>query len=215
MTCSGSFHPTRRRWSWIVLALLCVALFSGSARAALIGDAAVPYSASRTVISDGKTYVGRMWSAPGMQRHEQTINGVRMIVILRADRHLLWLIAPDFKVYTALPLPDTLIRYADRRELGAPVGAEPVGGVPARKYRIRHRDQTGAEADGWLWMDRDGIVRKISGLYTTANGRKTPVTIFLSDLRTGAQDPDLFEVPPDMQMLPPQAVAPLLGLRLQ
>jgi hypothetical protein len=215
MSSLDPLHPSRLRRGWLVLALLCLVVFGATpAYAGLVGDAAVPYSATRTVIADGKAYVGRMWSAPGMQRHEQTVNGVRMVLILRADQHVLWLIAPDFHVYTSLPLSDTLTRYADRSRLGFPVGEEDIDGVPARKYRIHNRDQNGAEVDGFLWLDRDGIVRKLAGVYTAPHGHRTPVTLLLSNIRTGDQDPALFEVPPGFSMLPPQAVAPLLGMQV-
>ncbi len=186
-----------------------------AAEAALIGDASVPYSADRTVVEDGKTYVGRMWSTPGMQRHEQTINNVRMTAILRADRHVMWLLLPDFNIFTELPLSDTLTRYADPALLPPPVAREALGGVETRKYPIHHRDQNGAEADGFLWQDERGIVWRLAGDYTTPNGRRTHVVASLSHLRPGPQDPALFTVPPGMQPLPAQAVAPMLGLQLQ
>ncbi|HTH98734.1 MAG TPA: hypothetical protein VL574_15065 [Stellaceae bacterium] len=200
---------------FMVLAFSLGVLAPGAAHAALIGDASIPYKAERTVVEDGRTYVGTMYSAPGMQRHDQTINNIRMTVILRADRGVMELWLPDFNVYTDLPLSDTLTRYGDRRLLPPPSGREMEDGVSTRKYRIRHRDQSGAEADGWLWLDDNGIARRLSGDYTTPGGRVTHVTAILSHVRPGPQPASLFVVPQGVQMLPPQAVAPILGLQLR
>jgi hypothetical protein len=198
------------RYSHLLLLLLL--LWTAPVRAALIGDADQPYSATRTVIADGRAYVGEMRSAPGMQRHEQTVNGIRFVVILRADRDVAWLLLPDFNVYAALPLSDTLTRYADRASLGRPRGTDRLNGLSAAKYRLHHIDQSGALAEGWLWMTATGLVPKLQGNYTSPNGHKTAVTLLLSDIEPGEQDPGYFVVPAGMSALPPQAVAGLLGM---
>jgi hypothetical protein len=205
-------HRLRRLGSAALFACL---MFPALARAALIGDAAVPYEAERVVVEDGHTYAGIMHSVPGMQRHDQTINNIRMTAILRADRGVMWLWLPDFNVYTELPLSDTLTRYADRTRLPPPAGREVLDGVETHKYTIDHRDQNGAKADGFLWLDADGIPRQLAGDYVTPGGRVTHVVASLRHVRREPQDPALFTIPHGVQMLPPQAVAPMLGLQLQ
>src|SRR5690348_5773326 len=56
----------------------------------LLGDARVPFSADRTLTVDGRTFAGRVYHTPGRQRHEQMLEGIQQVVILRADRAQGW-----------------------------------------------------------------------------------------------------------------------------
>ena len=99
----------------------------------LLGDTRVPYSADRTVVTGGKSYVGRVYATPGKQRHEQNINGLPLVAILRADKKVAWLELVELHVFTDFPFPAAITDYADQKQLGAPVGTEAVAGLPAQK----------------------------------------------------------------------------------
>jgi hypothetical protein len=103
-----------------MLAILLAALVAVTmpARAAMIGDADISFHATRTVLFKGRTYTGPVWAVPGKQRHEQTINGFRLVVILRTDT-------------------GTATGSERLRELSDVAGARP--GKPGRARQSRHR----------------------------------------------------------------------------
>src|SRR5947207_11962972 len=95
-----------------------------------------------------------------------------------------------------------------------PAGEETYNSIATTKYRI---DETVPEghAEGMLWLSRDGIPMKLSGSFTAQNGRISTIRWELSHVKIGPQPAGLFEAPPEYSKLPPEAVAPLLGLRLK
>ena len=182
---------------------------SGPAAAAMIGDADVAYHAMRTVLFKGQRYTGPVWAVPGKQRHEQMINGFRLVVILRDDTGMATAILPDLNVYASFPMS----RDLDLSSLGEPVSHGTVAGLTAAKYRIEHEEPDGTGADGWLWVGSHHILLKVDGDYRTAGGKTVPVTATLSDIERGPQDPALFVLPSTMTALPIEAIAPFLGFK--
>jgi hypothetical protein len=181
----------------------------------LLGDTQVPYSADRTVVTGGKSYVGRVYAAPGKQRHEQNVNGLPMVAILRADKKVAWLELPDLHVFTDFAFPAAITDYANQKQLGAALGTETVAGLPAKKYRVEREGADGSQLNGYVWITDDGIVLKLDGSYVGSNGRETKALYELSNVKREAPSAALFELPPGINHLPPEAVAPLMGVKLK
>ncbi|HWK43843.1 MAG TPA: hypothetical protein VNT30_03925 [Stellaceae bacterium] len=192
-------------------AVLGSVLAGSPARAALIGDAAVPFSADRTVVTDGKTYQGRVYAVPGKQRHEQEIQGLNFVAVARADRRLAWVVLPDLKIYSEFAFPDAVNDLGDRSQLGPALGTETVGGQRTTKYHVKHQGSDGSAIDGLVWLTADGIVMRLNGTYTPVHGKTVDASLELSNLRLGAQPAELFDLPPGVKPLPPEAVQQLLG----
>ncbi len=193
----------------IVLVMALAGTTSRPAAAAMIGDADVAYHAIRTVLFKGQRYTGPVWAVPGEQRHEQTINGFRLVVILNSNTGTATAILPDLNVYASFPMS----RDLDLSSLGEPVSHGTVAGLSAAKYRIEHEEPDGTGADGWLWVGAHHILLKVDGDYRTAGGKTVPVTATLSSIERGPQDPALFAVPTNMTALPIEAIAPFLGFK--
>jgi hypothetical protein len=203
---------------FVLSCLFLTAALLGAAPASaqqLFGDTRVPYSADRTVETGGKTYVGRVYATPGRQRHEQTVNGLPLVAILRADKNVAWLELPDLHVFTDFAFPAAITDYADRKQLGAPVGTETIAGLSARKYRVEREGTDGSKLFGYVWVTEDGIVLKLDGSFIQPSGHETKASYELSNVRRGPQPPELFELPPHMNHLPAEAVAPLMGIKVK
>jgi hypothetical protein len=56
-------------------------------------------------------------------------------------------------------------------------------------------------AGGFIWITSDGIAIKMDML-SKSGGEKTRMTLTLKNLKIGAQDPQLFEVPGDYKAMP-------------
>jgi len=61
-------------------------------------------------------------------------------------------------------------------------------------------------AGGFIWITSDGVPVKMDML-SKSGGEKTRITMTLTNLKIGAQDPQLFEVPGDYKALPKFGVA--------
>ncbi len=195
----------------LVAAFLALAAPAGAAP--LVGDTQMPYSADRVVTTNGKTYEGKIYAAPGMQRHEQIVNGIPMIAILRADREVAWLIMPGLHVYAELAFPKAVTEYDGMKALGPPVGIDTVAGLKSERFRVEHEGTDGSALDGWVWMTEAGIVTKIDGTYLSTKKKELKATYALHDIKLGPQDPGLFEVPHDVKKMPPEMLQGLLSLQ--
>ncbi|HLZ65912.1 MAG TPA: hypothetical protein VKQ29_06750 [Aliidongia sp.] len=203
---------------FLLSCLFLAAAFVGAHPASaqqLLGDTRVPYSADRTVVTGGKSYVGRVYATPGRQRHEQTVNGLPLVAILRADKQVAWLELPDLHVFTDFRFPAAITDYADQKQLGAPIGTESIAGLPANKYRVERQGTDGSQMFGYAWISDDGIVLKLDGTFVEPNGHETKASYELSHVERGPQPPQMFELPPRMNRLPPEAVAPLMGIKIK
>jgi hypothetical protein len=196
----------------VIAFVLSLGLIGSGHAAALVGDTQVPFSAARSVVTDGKTYEGQVYAAPGMQRHEQALNGLPIVAILRADRQIAWLIVPGLHIYAEFPFPKAVTDYDSIGALGKPVATETVAGLKSARYRVEHEGTDGSALDGWVWMTHDGIVTKLDGTYSSPKSKQVKATFELSDVKLGPQDPSLFEIPQDVKKLPLEAVQGLLSL---
>ena len=153
-------------------------------------------------------------SAPGMQRHEQVINGLPVVAILRADREVAWLMLPGLHIYAEFAFPKAVTEYDGVGALGAPVGNDVVAGLKSARYRVEHEGTDGSALDGWVWMTEAGIVTKIDGTYLSTKRKELKASYALHDIKLGPQDPALFEVPHEVKKMPPEMVQGLLSLQM-
>jgi len=194
---------------------LVLSLFVHQAGAAeLAGDTKVPFSAERTVIFNGKTYHGKIYAVPGRQRHDQDVNGLHPVVLLRADLQMAYLMLPELHIYAEFPFPKSVTEYGGVEQLGQPIGSATVAGQETRQYRVERTGSDTSVLDGSVWMTPDGIVVKIDGTYSEPGHKITKGTVELSNIVRAPQDPSLFELPPKMTKLTPEAVQALFSLRL-
>jgi hypothetical protein len=181
------------------------------AAAQVLGDASVPFSADRSLTVDGRTFQGRVYHMPGRQRHEQMLEGMQQVVLLRADRGEGWLVLPSLHSYVEFRFPQAITELSDPSLRGTPVGQETVSGVRTTKYRVEHTARDGTSVDGWMWTSREGIVMKLDGTVRPRSGKPTPFSMQLSNVRVGPQDAAMFDLPQGFVKLPSNALQPLLG----
>src|SRR5882762_7074953 len=195
-------------------AILALLLAPGLATAATLGEARIGFSADRTLVFDGRVYQGKIWTMPGKERHEQAIQAFRPVFLLRADNPLGEVVLPQLHtiVQFAMPPELRLFNHPDLRK--DPVGEETVNGITTTKYKI---DETVPEghAAGTLWLSRDGIPMRLAGSFAATNGKVSTLRWELRHVKIGPQPAALFEAPQGFSKLPPEAIAPLLGLRLK
>jgi hypothetical protein len=196
----------------LVLALGLLGLAPLSAGAAMLGDAAIPYRAERTVTIDGRTYSGPVFHEPGHQRHEQDLMGLQEVFLLDIKDARGLLVLPGLKTYVEFPFPPLMAELDSPDLLSHPVGPEPVAGIATTKYRVDHTAKDGSRAEGFLWTTRTGVLMKLDVSVTRAHGGKPiAIAMALSQFVAGPVDPSLFQPPQGFTRLPADALVPLLG----
>jgi hypothetical protein len=200
------------RWSWLIA--VCLLLMPGTLLAATLIDARTGFSAERTLVVDGRTYHGRVWAMPGKERHEQALYGLQPVFLLRADSPLGEIVLTSIKTVVEFEIPAELRLLNAAALKQRPIGSETVNGIATTKYAIDKSVPEG-HAEGTLWLSADGIPMRLAGTFTSAKGKVSTVRWELSGVKTGPQSAALFEPPKGLAKLPPEAIAPLLGLRLK
>jgi hypothetical protein len=197
---------------------LCLVLFAlllaPAATAGTLIDARVGFTADRTLVIDDRSYVGKIWAMPGKERHEQKIQGFHPVFLLRADSQLGEVVLAKLKTIVQFAIPGELRLLATPELKKRPIGQDTVNGVATTKYAIDKRAAEG-HAKGTLWLSHDGIPMRLAGTFTGQKGKVVTVRWELTQVRIGPQPSSLFEPPPGLSRLPPEAVAPLLGLKLK
>jgi hypothetical protein len=203
----------RRMHRWIiVLSFLMLAAAPGRARAGLLGDAAVAYSAERTVVINGRTYSGTVFHIPGRDRDEQDIQGIAEVIILDAAAKQGFLFLPMLKTYVTFAFPPLLAELGDPALRRSPMGQDMVNGVRTTKYRIDHVAADGSRAHGFAWVSARGVLMRLDGTITRAHGgRPIQLRMELANLAIGPQDPALFQLPPGFVQLPSGMLQALLS----
>jgi hypothetical protein len=202
-----------RRLVPILFALMSLPPLGWPALAATLGDASVGFSAERVLVLDGQSYVGKMWHMPGEQRHEQSLPAFKPVFILRAASTLGNIVLPQLHTVVEFALPQELSLLSDPRLLRKPVGQEAVNGIATTKYAVDEASSAG-RAIGSLWLSREGIPMKCDARFEASNGKLSTLHWELRHVRIGKQETALFEIPSGYAKLPPEAAAPLLGMRL-
>jgi hypothetical protein len=200
-----------RQIRYILLSLL---LLPAVAPAATLGEARIGFTADRVLVVDGHTYQGKIWTMPGKERHEQAIQAFHPVFLLRADNPIGEVVLPQLHTTVQFAIPPELRLLTSKQLTKNPAGQETVDGIVTTKYRI-DATVTEGHAEGMLWLSRDGIPMKLTGSFTAQNGKVSTIRWELSHVKIGPQPAALFEAPEGYSKLPPEAVAPLLGLRLK
>jgi hypothetical protein len=202
-----------RTLNFTLIALVSLLPNSWGALAETLGDARVGFSAERVLIIDGQSYVGRMWHMPGEQRHEQDLPALKPVFILRAGSAVGDVVLPQLHTVVEFALPKELSLLGDPGLLRKPIGQETVNGIVTTKYAVEEDSPAGLAA-GSLWLSEDGIPMRCDGKLEGKSGKISTIHWELRHVKIGNQAAALFEVPRGYAKLPPEAAAPLLGMRL-
>lgn len=180
---------------------LCLAAMAAPSHGAPLPVPTVSYSADRVMETEAGTITGKVYATRGMERHETNMSGMTSVTILRHDKQMGYMLMPAQHMYQQLDFAQAQkqsgSQAADQVDI-TQVGSETIEGQSATKYKMVMKDGSGG---GFIWITSDGIAIKMDML--SKSGReKTRMTLTLTNLKIGAQDPQLFEVPADYKAMP-------------
>ena len=184
-----------------LVSALCIVAFATTAQGAGLPMPTVEYSADRVMETEAGTFEGKVYAAKDKERSETSMRGMTSVMILRRDKQLGYRLMPMQKMYQQMDFAKAQAQSggqaADQVDI-TEVGTEAIEGQSTTKYKLIMKD---GSAGGFMWFTKEGIMVKMDSV--VKNGRdKSRVTITLRNLKIGAQDASLFEVPTGYNAMP-------------
>lgn len=160
------------------------------------------FSASQELRVDTVALTARLFHDQGKERRESQVDGLNNLLIVRPDQNQATVIQPESRMAMKLPLTDPevgLVPGLLAGLSGTAEGTETLAGEKVTRYRVQDVTPDGGGFDGRVWATADGIYVKLEG---HAGGEGAgQVSMTLSNIRRGPQDPALFEVPAGLQVM--------------
>ena len=178
--------------------LLSLSVVLPAAAAELIRPDAA-YSATRVMRAAGFEMSGTINHDHGKERWETNSGGMRQVMIRRPDQSKIFMVMPDMNMAMEMqmggpgPMPNPDDFNEDDFE---DLGREDLNGETVTKYRTQNQGSSGVYTV-LICVSDDGIPLRMEG-----SGSEGDFEMFLTDLQRGAQDPALFELPADVQVMP-------------
>ncbi len=163
------------------------------------GPPSAEYTATLTFTDGrGEVLVHRIAHTPKRQRLDYKTDDRAEIVVVDQVAAAVFILYPERKRFlkAALVEPefDLGIGRADTKR--EKIADEPVAGVAAAKFRVEAKTAQGQEFKGFAWLTAERIVVKLEG--EVKQGRRTRrLSMTASEVKIGAVDPALFQVPAD------------------
>ncbi len=160
----------------------------------------VEYSADEYMETEEVTMQAKVYHAPGKERKDQDMAGMKQIMITRRDKGIAWTLMPEQKMYMEAKIGEAKGRnedisdYRDYKVEQSVVGEEVVNGVKTTKSKVIVTDAKGNKFGGFMWDTKEGIMVKMDTI-GKAEGIKRRMKTELKNLKIEKQDPKLFEIP--------------------
>jgi hypothetical protein len=164
----------------------------------------VPFTADVTITKpSGGTYHGKMYACANASRTDVEMQpGKVASVIVRYDKKVTWVLMPA-QHYLESPISEStgligLLRNRQAEMQRKDLGPEQVGAYACEKYSIAATIQ-GEQQSGIIWVAR---ATDLHGFIVKAQQGDKNDTITFSNIRLGAPNPSVFEVPAGYYKLP-------------
>ncbi len=176
-------------------------------------DVPASYTAAFSVTSSRGTYHGRVWHMPGLERREVATSGGGQGVLIDRNADAAYLLGLSGKWYVGLSLRAAagMVGGLDAWQASRTrLREENVAGLRATRWKTRAEGPKGGFT-GDIWTSREGIVVKAVGVLSSTDGDDSPVEMSLSDVRVGAVERQMFDLPKgwfgfDLRQVPPDKV---------
>lgn len=172
----------------------------------------VDYSADSVIETAEAAITGKVYASRNKERREYAQSGQNMIMIMRADKSVAWMLVPDEKVYMEFNTK-TESRGDDLRGWKIEqtvIGPETIDGHKTTKSKIVMTGPKGEKLAGFWWLTKDDIIVKMDAI-AVDKGRKDRFKIENKNIKIGKLDPKLFEIPAGYQKMAMPDIGALMG----
>ncbi len=196
------------KWLGFILAVA----FGPAAWAASYGGPKVEYSADTVIETAEVAIKGKLYAARDKERREYAQSGQNMVMIMRADKKLAWMLIPEEKMYMELDMKkesrsDDLSGWKIEQTV---IGPETIDGIKTTKSKLVMTGPKGNKLAGFWWLTKDDIIVKMDAI-AVDQGKKDRFKIENKNIKIGKQDPKLFEIPAGYQKMEMFGMGALMG----
>lgn len=156
----------------------------------------VDYSGHQTMETAEATISGMVYASGEKERREFNVEGRDMVMIIRRDQRVVWMLQPEQNAYLEMKIPEEG-RDDDAMSMkveSTPMGQESVNGVRTTKNKVVVTSSRGQDMSGFMWTTPENILVKMD-VVAVDEGSKVRLRQDITGLDVGRQDPALFEVP--------------------
>ncbi|WP_337880122.1 hypothetical protein [Rheinheimera sp.] len=184
-------------WKLFVMA---VSLLLPAAEAHGLPVAQAEYSAVRQIEYSGGVLQQQLYHSFGKERIEMNVEGMQRVMILRPDLGKFWHLMPVFESYSEIAAHQASQMRGEMPEDVSIelMGSEHLDGINTIKYRILLPDKS---VGGFIWFTAEQIPLQMH-FVSKEGSHESRIRMKLTDLKLGAQDPALFELPQGLKPMP-------------
>jgi len=192
------------RMTVFATAALCAVAFAGRVSAQFKPPAGyedkAEYSADQTMEMEEMKFTAKIFHTPKKERREQSMMGHTSINIIRQDKQLVWVLMPMQNSYMEHPIgqagPKEQEDFSQYKVEFEKAGEENVDGHDCAKMKVIATKPDGTKFGGFWWSRKaDNIMVKADMIAKMEDGKKRRMLIRNQNIKTGPQDPALFEIP--------------------
>ncbi|HEY6252238.1 MAG TPA: DUF4412 domain-containing protein [Candidatus Angelobacter sp.] len=156
------------------------------------------FSADQIHTTGKETMTSKVWASGNAMRIEGEKKGKKSIIIMRFDRKVMWSVMPDQRMYLELPWANqgewaSMVQGAQTQRQS--LGAEQVGSYHCDKSRLQ------VTLQGKVYISLEWAAKELNGFVVKTQDEKGQWSSEYQNVKLGAQDPSLFEVPADYRKL--------------
>lgn len=188
--------------------LLAVASPAEAQEIAVFGPPTVSYQGQRTIVTNEASLSQAVYSKPGKNRTEMTMDGQTVIQIWRDDLQTLWSISPQQGFAMEIPFGadqakspldglDEQTAVLEKRF----IGSEKVNGVMTDHHFLRATVSGGGTTSGDVWTTPENITVRMRMTQVEPGQRAENISYDLNGLQRSFQADQLFEVPAGYQVM--------------
>jgi hypothetical protein len=147
--------------------------------------------------------ISKIWYTKDKIRVDVSHQGQTMAVIMDRTSKKMWVLVPKQKLYQEEPMPEGEAHnpISSGTWEVAKAGEEKVGTVDTTKWTVDGKGTDGRVFKGSIWTTKENIQVKMDG-ESEDEGKKVKVNSELKNLKIGAVDAKVFDLPKDYKPVP-------------
>lgn len=187
-----------------MLAAAAALALAGTAQADPRQNPTADYMAEAIAKSEGQPdSTSKIWYTKDKVRVDVSHQGQTMAVIMDRPAKKMFVLAPKQKLYQeeALPEGEASNPISSGTWEVVKAGDETAGGIATTKWTVTGKGTDGRTFKGFIWTTKENIQVKMDG-ESEDEGKKVKVMSELRNIKIGAVDAKVFDIPKDYKPVP-------------
>ncbi len=163
-------------------------------------DPNLSYQATRIMETKDGRFELKERVAPQKRAMQMDMGGMSGTMVIREDENRAFFTMPSMGMYRDMKMTEAMKQSNQNMNVSnvEKVGRETIEGFETTKYKTEFSDKDGKGA-GFMWIADEGFPIKMDMIYKTRRMKGQRMTMSLTDIELGPQDPSHFEIPPGLK----------------